>query len=487
MKKDPFGRQIDELRERVEALFHRARTHPEATVRDEALEELCNTLEELQVAGEELRQQNEELAAARSSIEVERQRYQELFDFAPDGYLVTDARGVVREANQAAACLLAVPPDFLIRKPLVLFVAEEDRRPFHLRLKALAEKEQLESWEVTLQPHQGKPFPAILALNAMRDPEGKIVGLRWLIRNATEQKRMEDALRESGENLRRILEQSPIGIEIYDSERQLVFVNKACLELFGVSNAVEVKGLRLFEDPNLSEEGKRKVEGGEVVRFEVPFDFEKARGSELYSTTRSGVIHLDVLIGPLSLGKKGTGTGYLVYLQDITERKRMEEKLHTLSLKDELTGLYNRRGFLALAEQQLRLSERMKKRMHLYFVDVDGLKYINDEMGHGAGDETLVEAANLFKKAFRESDIIARIGGDEFAVLAVDTEETAPEVMISRLQKVLDTRNAEKGEPYKIRISIGIASYDPENPCSLEKLISSADESMYQQKRNKQV
>ena len=487
MKKDPFGRQIDDLRERVEVLFHRAHTHPEATVRDEALEELSNTLEELQVAGEELRQQNEELAAARSSIEVERQRYQELFDFAPDGYLATDPLGVIREANQAAASLLAVPPDFLIKKPLVLFVAEEDRRSFHLRLKSLAEKERLENWEVTLQPHRGKPFPAIMALNLIRDLEGKLLGVRWLIRNVAEQKQMEDGLRESGERLRRILEQSPIGIQIYDSDGQLVFVNKACLEVLGVSNAAEVKGFRLFEDPNLSEEGKRKLEGGEVVRFEVAFDFEKVRGSELYSTTRSGVIHLDVLIGPLSLGKKGTGTGYLIYVQDITERKRMEEKLHALSLKDELTGLYNRRGFLALAEQQLRLSERTKKRMHLYFVDLDGLKYINDEMGHEAGDATLMEAANLFKKAFRESDIIARIGGDEFAVLAVDTEETTPEVMISRLQKVLDTRNAEKGRRYKIRISIGIASYDPENPCSLDKLISRADESMYQQKRSKQV
>lgn len=252
MKKDLFGRQIDDLRERVEALFHRAHSDPEATVRDEALEELSNTLEELQVAGEELRQQNEELAAARSSIEVERQRYQGLFDFAPDGYLVTDARGVVREANQVAASLLAVPPDFLIRKPLVLFVAEQDRRSFHLRLKSVNEKERLEDWEVILKPHRGNPFPAVLALNAIRDAEGKLVGLRWMIRNVAEQKQMEDGLRESGERLRSILEQSPIGIQIYDSDSQLVFVNKACLEVLGVSNAVEVKGFKLFEDPNLS-------------------------------------------------------------------------------------------------------------------------------------------------------------------------------------------------------------------------------------------
>ena len=115
---------------------------------------------------------------------------------------------------------------------------------------------------------------------------------------------------------------------------------------------------------------------------------------------------------------------------DITDRKRMEEEILTLSITDQLTGLYNRRGFLSLAEQQLKLSDRNKSGMLLFFADLDLLKWINDTLGHEEGDKALIEAANVFKETFRTSDIIARLGGDEFAVLAIDIKGTNPESLL---------------------------------------------------------
>jgi PAS domain S-box-containing protein len=191
MKKDSFERQIDDLRERLETLSGLAAKGLQKALLEESLEGFSTAIEELQVAGEELRQQNEELALARFVIEEERARYRGLFDFAPDAYLVTNPHGIIREANQAAVALLSGGKDFLVGKPLVRYVAKEDHRLFHLRLSTLAEQGEWEDWEPTFKPPRGKAFPAALALNAIRDLEGKLVGLRWLIRDITERKRAE--------------------------------------------------------------------------------------------------------------------------------------------------------------------------------------------------------------------------------------------------------------------------------------------------------
>jgi diguanylate cyclase (GGDEF)-like protein len=162
---------------------------------------------------------------------------------------------------------------------------------------------------------------------------------------------------------------------------------------------------------------------------------------------------------------------------------RGEEVLLALSLTDELTGLHNRRRFLVVAEQCLKVAIRMKRSPLLLFIDLDDLKLINDQHGHHEGDQALIGLAQILKKTFRESDIIARIGGDEFVVLLESTDEKS-EKMITRLHESVREYNAKRSEPI-LSISLGTAHFDPECPISIEELLAMADASMYAQKREK--
>ena len=164
--------------------------------------------------------------------------------------------------------------------------------------------------------------------------------------------------------------------------------------------------------------------------------------------------------------------------------RKGEEALLALSLTDELTGLYNRRRFFVLTEQCLKVAIRAKKRSLLLYIDMDDLKLINDHFGHNDGDQALIDLASILKNTFRESDIIARIGGDEFVVLLESTDEN-DEMLITRLDENIRDYNAKASQHYKLSVSVGAAQFDPEYPISIDELLSKADALMYAQKRKR--
>jgi len=198
-------------------------------------------------------------------------------------------------------------------------------------------------------------------------------------------------------------------------------------------------------------------------------------------------IYFKPLAKHLSVSVYSPQKGYFVAVfDDITEQKRLNEQLHTMSFTDELTGLYNRRGFITLSEQQIKVADRAKKNMLLFFADLDKMKEINDTLGHQEGDKALTDIAAIFKEVFRESDIIGRIGGDEFAILAIDTTDETREVLVNRLHNILDDYNRPERRNYQLSLSIGIAHYNTETPLNFDELMAQADELMYEEKRNKQ-
>ncbi len=164
---------------------------------------------------------------------------------------------------------------------------------------------------------------------------------------------------------------------------------------------------------------------------------------------------------------------------------RVQERQRVMSITDELTGLYNRRGFFTLAEQRLKLARRQRKGLFMLYADLDGLKAINDTLGHQEGDMALIDTANLLKATYRESDIIARIGGDEFAVIPVGSAGDDIKVVTTRLQKNIDAHNATASRNYTLSISIGMAYYDVEKPGSIDELLAAGDRLMYEQKKIK--
>jgi diguanylate cyclase (GGDEF)-like protein len=162
----------------------------------------------------------------------------------------------------------------------------------------------------------------------------------------------------------------------------------------------------------------------------------------------------------------------------------LDRELRSLALTDDLTGLCNRRAFYALAEQQLKVSRRKSQGLLLFFADIDDLKQINDCYGHHEGDLAIVRAADVLRQSFRDSDIIARIGGDEFVVLALEAACQSEQAILQRLEESLDAENAPKSRR-RLSLSVGVARFDPQHPVSLGDLIALADNEMYREKRNR--
>ena len=173
--------------------------------------------------------------------------------------------------------------------------------------------------------------------------------------------------------------------------------------------------------------------------------------------------------------RPGVVTGFV---QDVTEPKQVEEELARLALKDDLTGLANRRAFVTVGEQLLRLAQRAGETVMLIYIDLDNMKHVNDTYGHAAGDQALVEVADLLLVTFRESDLIARLGGDEFAVL-VPRQGKEAKAGVDRLRHAVAAR---AGRFPPVALSIGMSTYAGDGPCSIEDLIDRADAAMYAEK-----
>ncbi len=289
--------------------------------------------------------------------------------------------------------------------------------------------------------------------------------------------RIEEKLREGEERYRTAIEQSNDGVALVKEDRHL-FVNQRLVEIFGYDRPEEIIGqpVGMVVHPDDRErvmDITRRRQKGEALPQKYEFIGQRKNGE------------------PIPIEVSAARTTYqgapvaLVYLRDITDRKQAEELLRALSIKDELTGLYNRRGFLTLAEQELKRAQRKGTEVLLIFGDLDNMKGINDTLGHKEGDQALKDISRILIETFRESDIIARLGGDEFVVLAMNGFETSAEIMISRFKKVLDDHNRQTKNSYTLSMSLGLAFFDPQNPCSIEVLLAEADKLMYENKQKK--
>ncbi len=294
-----------------------------------------------------------------------------------------------------------------------------------------------------------------------------------------EQERIGRALRETEEHFRNAFDYAAIGMALVSPQGAWLRVNRSLCELVGYTEEELLKSnFQAFtHDDDLGNDlaNLYRLLQGETPTCQVEKRYVHRLGQIVWVLNSVSLVR----------DSDNNPAHYIFQIQDITERKRAEAALQSLSLVDELTGLYNRRGFVAVIEQHLAAIRRSERMPVILYADLDGLKGINDSLGHREGDRALVKAAEIFKEVFRSSDIVARLGGDEFVVLAAISPEEDAESLTSRLQERFSASNAQRNRPYDLSISIGLAHCDNEKGHSIEELIACADRAMYEDKRRK--
>jgi diguanylate cyclase (GGDEF)-like protein/PAS domain S-box-containing protein len=402
-----------------------------------------------------------------------------------DGVIAADTGGRVVRVNPVAEQLTGWSEIEALGRPLaeVFRILNEENRAEAVSPvdRALREGKIVGLANDTLLiARDGTERPIADSCAPIRNEIGRITGAVLIFRDQTAERAAQKALQDSEEKYRVIFENAVEGIYQTTPEGHYISANPALARMIGYDSPEDL----IREISDLSKQGY--VNPDDRIRFKkileeqgVIYGFEtqhyKKDGSKFW-----------VLINARAVkDEAGKVLYYEGTIEDISERKTMEEQLQKMSIMDELTGLYNRRGFLTLAQQQLKVAERTKKEMFLFFADLDNLKWINDTLGHQEGDHALLDIAAILKETFRESDIIGRMGGDEFAILALDTGEVNPETLTSRLQNCMEGFNQKVTRPFHLSISMGMAHYNPDHPLGIDQLIAVADRLMYEQKRNK--
>ena len=310
----------------------------------------------------------------------------------------------------------------------------------------------------------------------LRSADGHISGTVGIAIDITDRKTLYDALQKQNVYFASLFESAPEAIAILDGHDHIVRINGQFTALFGYTEqeslGKDINALIVPEE--LAEEGATlctKVAGGEGIRAE---SLRRQKDGHTFWVSISATRFI---------AGDEPGKVYAMY-QDISARKRAEEDLRALLLVDELTGLPNRRAFITLSEQRLKLAIRMERDVLMIFIDVDHLKAINDTWGHLAGDRALIDTARVLKESCREADIIARLGGDEFvALMTVDSDQTAERVC-ERIKARVEAHNLETPRGYPLSLSVGATRTKSEGTM-LADLLAQADTALYEQKRGR--
>jgi diguanylate cyclase (GGDEF)-like protein/PAS domain S-box-containing protein len=330
-------------------------------------------------------------------------------------------------------------------------------------------------YQAPLQASDGE-HDVIFIKMTYRRPDGTTGGIIGILRDITQRLQAEKELEQLRTFSESISQTMTEGLVLTDSDGRFTFVNPAAAQMLGYTPGEMVDQQVLSFVPKDQHATVRRADEkrakGIADRYELAFMRKDG-------TRRTFLVSG----GPRVQGAQFGGT--MAVLTDITDRKHMEEEIRALSLHDDLTGLYNRRGFLTLGEHSLKTATRMKKTVALIYLDVDNLKKINDTGGHKMGDRALVEIGFILKKSFREADIIGRLGGDEFAVLAMESTTMNAEQLTRRLQDRLELFNARSSSEvgFTLAASMGVTTREPDRPDAIGELLSRADLLMYEQKR----
>ncbi len=406
------------------------------------------------------------------------QRFRLAFDNAPIGMALVSPDGRFLEVNQSLCDIVGYPAGELLMKSFqdITHPADLDADLVRVR-RMLAGEIRTYSMEKRYFHAAGREVRINLSVSLVRDEDDEPRYFIAQIEEITDRKRTEAALRQSEQRFERLIETSTEAFIAMDSDGIITEWNRQSEATFGWSRA-EAVGRRM--EDTVIPPALREAHVAGLARYRT-----EGVGPVLGRRLELEGRHRDGREFPVELTIWAVGTGpdvsFNALLHDISERRRTEQQLWELALVDDLTGLHNRRSFLLLAEQAVKEAARAGRPVIALFVDVDHLKAINDTHGHSEGDRALEFVAGALRSACRESDIVGRLSGDEFAILLAEAHER--DGLEGRVRARVADAAAAFGLP--LSVSIGMAYCEPGERCEVADLVARADRAMYEEKAAK--
>ncbi|HEU4871616.1 MAG TPA: diguanylate cyclase [Pyrinomonadaceae bacterium] len=393
---------------------------------------------------------------------------QGIVDVSRDAIIGVTPEGIIMSWNRGARGIYGYTSKEALGAPISMLFDHRRGQEATVLFEKVARGENVTQHEIIHLKKGRTPIDVSLTICPIVEDKA-ITGASVVARDITERKRAAGSLAQQAAAMKASLD----GMAIFDHSGVCIYLNDAYAKIFGYTDPESLIG-GSWEMFYFDEELTRLKEQIMPAVWRDGSWRGEAMGLKLSGNT----LPLEISISSVD------GGGLVQIVRDITERKKLEETLRNSSLKDDLTGLFNRRGLLKQAAPYFDFARRQKENLLLLFIDLDGMKRINDEFGHNEGDNALINTAAILNRSFRSSDIIARLGGDEFTVLVTDLN-ASKEDAIARLNENLKAYNASETRGHKLAFSIGVAMLEPERMTCFEELLEQADQAMYEQKRMK--
>jgi PAS domain S-box-containing protein/diguanylate cyclase (GGDEF)-like protein len=347
-----------------------------------------------------------------------------------------------------------------------VFVSPEDRESF---VETIRMHGRVDGVEAEVRKKSGE-IATMLGSSELINLAGEPHLLNIML-DITDKKHAEGALKESEGRFRNAFEASAIGMALVGLDGRLLKVNRSLCESVGYAeDELLAKTFQDLTHPDDLEKDREQQK--RLIEDEIPYYHIEKRYLH-----RDGYNIWVLLCVSMVRDARGYPLYFVCQIEDITERKLLEEKLHAALITDELTGLYNRRGFFERSDEELWSAPRRGETALLFLVKLDDMKRINDIVGHKAGDAIITNVGRMLQETFRGQDVIGRIGGVEFAILATGTEETVNR-HVAHLEKAASTFEKSDGRSCPVSLSVGTALSRPHEARSLEELIARANETM---------
>lgn len=395
----------------------------------QVIQELSVAFEDAHVLSEQLSTQQAELQVAKDILTAERQQYFELFNSAPDGYIVTDHHGIIEQINLMAATLLNRRQWLFLGNPLVVLMALADRQRFYAFLNSLQKGATLQNINLCLQPYGGPLLYANFTVTVVRDYQDRIIGFRWLFRDLTSQRQAATTLRAIEQRYDTLAAVVPVGIFCTNAAGLCTYTNKRWCEMAGLSPAAAV-----------GEGWKQGIHPDDLDRVVAAWtqSIQENRSYQLEYRFQSPDGHVTWAYGQTNVEQDAEGQviGYVGTVTDISDLKQAQELASHNALHDSLTDLPNRTLLLERLELTLNKARRYETYQYaVLFLDLDRFKLINDSLGHMVGDQLLTKMAQNLKTHLRDIDLVSRLGGDEFVILLEDTHDS--ETVLQIVERIL--------------------------------------------------